>query len=134
MIFFMYCWIQFASILLRIFAHTFIKYIGLYQGLSLCLCGNLSCCSHILNPLDHSRNSCRKFLNYRFYFSSSDQSVQIIYFFLGSVWWAMCFYKVVYFCLGCQICWHIIIHSILLWFFVFLQYQLIFLLFHFFFS
>ena len=28
---------------------------------------------------------------------------------------------------GCQICWHVIVHSILLWFFVFLQYQLKFL-------
>ena len=35
------------------------------------------------------------------------------------------------FLLGCQICWLMIVHSILLWFFVFLQYQLKFLLFHF---
>ena len=33
--------------------------------------------------------------------------------------------------LGCQICWHTIAHSILLCFFVFLQYTLRFLLFHF---
>ena len=32
------------------------------------------------------------------------------------------------FLLGCQICWHIIVHSILLWFFVFLQYLVISLL------
>ena len=36
--------------------------------------------------------------------------------------------------LDCQICWHIIVHSIFLWFFVFLQYQLRFLLFHFLFG
>ena len=35
------------------------------------------------------------------------------------------------FLLDCQIFWHIIVHSILLWFFVFLQYPFIFLLFHF---
>ena len=35
------------------------------------------------------------------------------------------------FLLDCWICWHIIVHSILLWCFVFLQYQLCFLLFHF---
>ena len=35
------------------------------------------------------------------------------------------------FLLGCQICWHIIVHSILLWFFVFLRYPLRCLLFHF---
>ena len=35
------------------------------------------------------------------------------------------------FLLGCPTCWQIIVHSILLWFFVFLQYQLLFLLFHF---
>ena len=35
------------------------------------------------------------------------------------------------FLLGCQISWHISVHSILLWFFVFLWYQLLFLLFHF---
>ena len=35
--------------------------------------------------------------------------------------------------LCCPICWHIIIHSILLWFFVSLWYWLLFLLFHFFF-
>ena len=34
--------------------------------------------------------------------------------------------------LGCRICWHIIVHSFLLWFFfVFLCYQLLCLLFHF---
>ena len=36
--------------------------------------------------------------------------------------------------LGCPVYWHIIIQSILLQFFVFLQFQLLFLLFHFFFS
>ena len=35
------------------------------------------------------------------------------------------------FLLGCQICWHLIVHSILLWIFVFLQYLLRFILFHF---
>ena len=35
------------------------------------------------------------------------------------------------FLLGCQVCWHAIVHSILLWFCVFLQYLLWFLLFHF---
>ena len=35
--------------------------------------------------------------------------------------------------LGCQFCWHIIVHSIALWFFVFLWYQLLCLLFHLFF-
>ena len=35
------------------------------------------------------------------------------------------------FLLACQICWHIIAHSILLWYFVFLQYPLRFFLFHF---
>ena len=34
------------------------------------------------------------------------------------------------FLLGCRICWHVIIPSIPLWFFVFLQYQLLSLLFH----
>ena len=38
------------------------------------------------------------------------------------------------FLLCCPICWHIIIHSILLWFFVSLWYWLLFLLFHFFFG
>ena len=35
------------------------------------------------------------------------------------------------FIIGCQICWHIIVHSILLFFFLFLQCWLIFILFHF---
>ena len=35
------------------------------------------------------------------------------------------------FILGCQICWHTIVHSILLWFFIFFHYPLWFLLFHF---
>ena len=34
---------------------------------------------------------CREFLNYRFYFSSIDWSVQIICFFLIQFWWAVCF-------------------------------------------
>ena len=34
------------------------------------------------------------------------------------------------FLLGFKICWHIIVDSILLWFFLFLKYQLRFLLFH----
>ena len=34
---------------------------------------------------------CREFLNYRFYFSSSDLSVQIIYFFLIQFWRTVCF-------------------------------------------
>jgi len=35
------------------------------------------------------------------------------------------------FLLGCQIFWHVTVHSIFLWFFVFLWYQLLFLSFHF---
>ena len=35
------------------------------------------------------------------------------------------------FLLGCVICWHIIIHSILLYCVIFLQYQLLLLIFHF---
>ena len=68
------------------------------------------------------------FLNYRLYFTSSDWSVQIVNFFFVQFWWAL-FLETCPFLLGCWICWHIIVHSILLCSFVFL-YQLIYLLFH----
>ena len=57
---------------------------------------------------------------YIFSFVSSDQSVQIICFFLIQLWWAGCIsLESCPFLLVCQICWHIIVHSILLWFFFF---------------
>ena len=67
-------------------------------------------------------------LNYKFYFTSSNWSVQIIYFFLIQFFGAV---KNCPFLLGCQLCWHIITHIILLWFFAFLWYQLRFSHFHF---
>ena len=53
-------------------------------------------------------------------FISNNQSIQLICFFLIQFWQAVCL-------LGCHICWHIIVYSIL---FVFLQCSLRFHLFH----
>ena len=73
------------------------------------------------------------FFNYRFYFTSSDQSVQFIFsqFSFGGLYLSFGGLYLCPFLLSCQICWLIIVHSILLRFFLFLQYQLKFLLFHF---
>ena len=40
---------------------------------------------------------CRKFLNYRYYSTFSDQSLQIICFFFTQFWKAVCFWKLVHF-------------------------------------
>ena len=73
------------------------------------------------------------FFNYRFYFTSSDQSVQFIFsqFSFGGLYLSFGGLYLCPFLLSCQICWLIIVHSILIRFFLFLQYQLKFLLFHF---
>ena len=65
-----------------------------------------------------------------FNFISNDWSVQLFYFFLIQFCWAVKSLKSGPFLLGCPICCHIIVHSILLWFYVFLQYLLRFLIFH----
>ena len=52
-------------------------------------------------------------------------------FFLDSVLAGCIFQEICPFFLGCPMCWHMTICSILLWFFVSLCYQLLFLLFHF---
>ena len=49
----------------------------------------------------------------------------------NSVWKGYRFPEICPFFPGCPICWHITVHSILLWFFVSLWYWLLFLLFHF---
>ena len=51
------------------------------------------------------------FLN-RLFFTSSDLSFQIIYFFLIQFWWTV-FLKTCPFLLGYPVGWHIIVHSIL---------------------
>ena len=62
----------------------------------------------------------------RLRFTSSDQSVQSIYFFLDSALVGYMFLETFIFLLGCPVCWHIIVHSISFFFFfflVFLQYK-----------
>ena len=54
------------------------------------------------------------FFNYKFNFTSSDRSVQIVCFFLILSWQVICFLKLCPFLLGCPICWHIPVHSILI--------------------
>ena len=71
---------------------------------------------------------CREFLNYRFYFASSDVCSNYL-FLLDSVLVGYMFLETCPFLLGCQICWHIVVHSIPLLFFVFLLYWLLCLLF-----
>ena len=66
-------------------------------------------------------------MHYIFNFFSSYQSVQMIYFFLSRFGGLYVPTKLAI-SSGCQICWHIIVHSILLWF-IFLWYLLIFLFF-----
>ena len=68
-------------------------------------------------------------LHIQFHFLLSIFSVDL--FLLDSVLAGSKYLESCLFLLCCQICWHIIIHSILSWFFVFLQYWLRFLLFHF---
>ena len=58
---------------------------------------------------------CREFSHHRFYFTSSDHSVQII-FLLYSVFVGCMFLETCPFLLGCPVCWYIIVHSIFLWF------------------
>ena len=53
------------------------------------------------------------FLNYRFNFTSSGQSVQTV-FLLDSVLAGCMFLEICPFLLRCPICWHITVHSILL--------------------
>ena len=94
---------------------------------------------------------CRECFYYIFNLISSDQSVQLIYFFFDSVLAGCMSLESYPFLLGYQICWHIIVHSILslfrslsltlffffcfvLFCFVFLQYLLRFRLFPFLFS
>ena len=60
---------------------------------------------------------CTLFLNYRFCFISSDQSIQIICFLLTQFMQTVSL-DTCPFLLGCVICWHIV-HSIFLWFFFF---------------
>ena len=67
---------------------------------------------------------------YTFNFISSDQSV-VDLFLLDSVLASCMSLESCPFLLGCQICWYIVVHSIILWFLVFLQYLLGFLHFHF---
>ena len=57
------------------------------------------------------------FFNYKFNFTSSDQSVQIVYFFLIQFWKVLLFLEICPFLLCCPICWHRTVCSILLWFF-----------------
>ena len=57
---------------------------------------------------------CREFSHHRFYFTSSDHSVQII-FLLYSVFVGCMFLETCPFLLGCPVCWYIIVHSIFLW-------------------
>ena len=64
---------------------------------------------------------CRDCFYYVVNFISSNWSVQLIYFIFIHFWWAVCLQKVVHFV---KASWHIIVHSILLQFFVFLQYLL----------
>ena len=59
------------------------------------------------------------FLNYGFYFISNDWPTQVICFFLTQFWWACICLENCLFLLGCQICWHVTVHSILLWIFFF---------------
>ena len=66
---------------------------------------------------------------YIFNFISSNGSVQIIYFFFIQSSWLYVSRKLS--TSGLSNCWHVIVHNILLWFFVFLQYPLRVLLFHF---
>ena len=61
------------------------------------------------------------FKNYVFNFICNNWSV------LDSVLVGYMFLESCLFLLGCQICWLIIVHGIVLWFFEFLQYQLRFL-------
>ena len=62
------------------------------------------------------------FLNYGFYFISNDWPTQVICFFLTQFWWACICLENCLFLLGCQICWHVTVHSILLWIFFFFLY------------
>ena len=55
----------------------------------------------------------------RLRFTSSDQSVQSIYFFLDSALVGYMFLETFIFLLGCPVCWHIIVHSISFFFFFF---------------
>ena len=55
---------------------------------------------------------------YIFNFVSGDWSVQLIYFFLDLVLVGCMSLESCPFLLGCQICWHIIFHSILFFFFI----------------
>ena len=69
---------------------------------------------------------------YRFCFISSAPSVQIICFFLIQFWWAVCSWNSsISSRLVKKLYWRVVVHSILLWFSVFLCYWLLFLLFHF---
>ena len=74
--------------------------------------------------------ACRECFDYIFNFISSGWSAQLICLFLIQFWQDISLESCL-FLQDCQICWHIIFHSILLQFFVCLQYLLIFILFHF---
>ena len=73
--------------------------------------------------------SCREYFYDIIKYISSDQPVQLIFSFWFSFGGAVMYLENCPYLLGCQICWHIIVHSILLW--LFLYCLLRFLLFHF---
>ena len=77
--------------------------------------------------------ACRECFYYIFTFISNDQSIQMICFISIQFWWAVMFLESCPFLLGCPICWHITLHSILslslFFFFFFFHYPLWFLLF-----
>lgn len=68
---------------------------------------------------------------FKYYFTTSDQCVQFCSFILDSIPKGFIFLEICPFLLSFPIHWHIIVHSIILWYFVSLWYQLSFLLFHF---
>jgi len=154
-----YC-IQFASILLTVFASMFISDTG--QKFSVCV---LSLLGFGIRVMVASQNDFEKipsslifwkslrrsrisslmfiripqkpsvpgflfvvsFLSYRFYFTSSVQSVEIFMFLLDSILVCCMFLETCPFFLDCPVCWYIIVDSILLRFLLLLFHFLFYL-------